>query len=95
MTQDSLTDRFDGTSPDPVPDGGILTVKLVHPEKPGQVVTVIATDGDDSTETSTLEIKLRGNGRGSALFIVPAGWGSVVLTCEDSRPHSIAVALPP
>ena len=32
---------------------------------------------------------------GSELFIVPVGWGSVVLSSEGSRSHSIEVALPP
>jgi hypothetical protein len=91
----SLPDRFDGTHPDPVPDGGVLTVLYADPERGGQTIEVDATDRDDATESQRLEVTLRGNGKGSQLFIVPVGWGGVVLTSAGSRPHVVNVALPP
>lgn len=94
-TPSDLPDRFAGTDPDPVPDGGILTVKFADPERAKQTISAVASDGDDPTATVDFEIPLRGNGKGSALFIVPVGWGSVVLSAPGSRPRSVAVALPP
>ena len=56
---------------------------------------VAARDGDDPTDERRFEVRLRGNGRGTSQFIVPVGWGSVVLACQGSRDHVVAVALPP
>ncbi len=92
---DAPPDRFDGTNPDPVPDGGVLTVLYADPDRGGQTVEVEATDRDDTTASQRVEIKLRGNGKGSQLFIVPVGWGGVVLTSSGSQPHAVDVALPP
>jgi len=94
-TSISLPDRFAGTHPDPVPDGGVLTVVYADPERGGQTVAVTASDRDDATESRSVQVKLRGNGKGSQLFIVPVGWGGVVLASDGSQPHTIAVALPP
>ena len=91
----TLPDRFDGSGPNPVPDGGVLTVRFADPDRGGQTVEVDATDRDDATESRRVSIKLRGNGKGSQLFIVPVGWGGVVLTGDGSRPHTVDVALPP
>lgn len=93
--ESAVPDRFVGTEPDPVPDGGVLTVKFDDPERAGQVVAVTACDGDDPTEVATVDVKLRGNGKGTGLLIVPVGWGSVVLSCAWSQKHTIAVAVPP
>ncbi len=93
--QADLPDRFAGTDPDPVPDGGILTVAFEDPDRGGQNVVVVASDGDDPSATAEFGIHLRGNGRGRGQFIVPVGWGSVVLTAPGSRSRTIAVALPP
>lgn len=90
-----LPDRFQGTHPDPVPDGGVLTVLHVDPDRAGQTIEVDATDSDDHTDSRRVEIKLRGNGKGSQLFIVPVGWSGVVLTSAGSQPHAVDVALPP
>jgi hypothetical protein len=91
----SVPDRFAGTHPDPVPAGGVLTVLFADPERGGAAVEVEAKDRDDATESRTLSVKLRGNGKGSQLFIVPVGWGGVVLSAPGSAPHTVAVALPP
>jgi len=88
-------DRFAGTDPDPVPDGGILTVHYRDPGHASQSVEIKATDGADPTDTKTVSLALRGNGAGKALFIVPAGWESVVLTDDAGATRTVAVALPP
>ena len=92
---ETLPDHFDGTNPDPVPDGGILTVCYTDTGKAKETIAVLATDADDASESWHIEIRLRGNGKGTAQFIVPAGWGGVVLTADGSRPHTVPVALPP
>ena len=94
-TDKDATDRFEGTQPNPVPDGGILTVHYADAHQAKQTVQVVVADRDDASETAALEIPLRGNGKGSTLFIVPAGWGGVVLSNDKSRSHSVDVALPP
>lgn len=94
-TKDTLPDRFAGTQPDPVPDGGILTVHYADVDQAKQTVRVVATDRDDSTDAVQLDIPLRGNGKGSALLTVPVGWSGVVLSSEQSEVHAIDVALPP
>lgn len=95
--EDSPTrpDRFAGTSPNPIPDGGILDIRYLDEAKGGETVEVVATNGGDATETHTLQLALRGNGKGSTQFIVPPGWDSVELSAEDSATHVIDVAVPP
>ena len=88
-------DRFAGTDPDPVPVGGILTIRFHDPDRAGQAVTVHAADAADPSDSRDLAIRLRGNGKGSTQWIVPTEWTAVVLRHETSRDHRVAIAPPP
>ncbi len=88
-------DCFARTSREPVPDGGILTIVFEDPARAGQQVQVVASDRDDPGAKQTVEIQLRGNGRGSGQLVVPSGWGAIALGCEGCAPCTIDVALPP
>jgi hypothetical protein len=94
-TDPQLPDCFAGTQTDPLPDGGILLIKFHDPQRAGRAVEVTATNADDPSETRTVAIQLRGNGRGTAHFISPVGWGGIVLSAAGSRPHRVDVAVPP
>ena len=88
-------DLFAATGHEPIPAGGVLAVRFVDPARAGQTIAVTARDGDDPTATARLDIRLRGNGKGEELFIVPVGWASVVLEAPGSAVHVVDVALPP
>ena len=55
---DPLPDRFVGTEPDPIPDGGILSIAFTDPERGGQEVEITAVDGDDPSDQRTARVAL-------------------------------------
>lgn len=85
-----MTDRFAGTTPDPVARGSTLSVHFSNPDLAGQSVTV--TIIDDNGVGETLEIQLDKKGSGSTEWTVPASWGDfATLQHETSDDHSVAV----
>ena len=85
-----MTDRFSGTSPDPVQRGSDLTVRFKNPDLAGTTVTVPIVD--DEGNTASVNVKLDSTGEGTTKWTVPSGWGDfATLQHPTSSDHTVAV----
>jgi hypothetical protein len=85
-----MTDRFDGTEPDPASAGSELHIHFCNPSLAGTVVTVTLSNGDGLVKTT--QITLDADGCGVTTWPVPAqGWDLILLTHTSSEDHTVAV----
>ena len=84
----AVPDRFEGTSPDPVPFAGELTVVFEATSGPAEIY-VTAYDLADPTDTRTISVSVGSDAIGSTTFQVPPGWGGVVLVHPESLDHTV------
>lgn len=89
-----MTDRFAGTSPDPVERGAELNIKFKNPALAGETITVPVID--DEGRTASVDVKLDASGEGSVKWTVPSDWGDfATLQHSTSTDHTVAVTSPP
>ena len=85
-----LPDRFDGTSPEPVQAGAVLTIKFCNASMAGQTVTVGVSNGEGAS--TTVQITLGADGCGTTEWDVPGvAWDLVILSHPTSIDHAVAV----
>lgn len=89
-----MTNRFAGTTPDPVARGSDLSIKFTDASKAGQTVPINVVDPENGT-SDTVQVPLDANGVGSVNWQVPATWGGfVLLEGPDSADETIRVVDP-